>query len=102
MKIDKLEKEINFEGKLKSQAAVLELADRMDSKSIVPKGRVGSTPTCGTNEKKSMIGGSPRFARRPNYTGFSSQNLIFGFVPASLAIKENFKRSDFFKFVNLN
>jgi len=49
-----------------------------------------------------MIGGSPRFARRPNYTGFSSQNLIFGFVPASLAIKENFKRSDFFKFVNLN
>jgi hypothetical protein len=27
---------------------VLELEDRMDSKSIVPKGRVGSTPTRGT------------------------------------------------------
>ena len=28
------------------------MEDRMDSKSIVPKGRVGSTPTRGTNNLK--------------------------------------------------
>ncbi len=82
---------------------MLELVDRMVSKTIglsksvrvqippsppidkyaisyEPQARVGSTPTRGTTEKKSMIWRSPRFARRPNYTGFSSQNLIFGFV----------------------
>ena len=32
----------------KLSAAVLELEDRTDSKSVVPKGRVGSTPTRGT------------------------------------------------------
>ena len=55
-----------------------------------PERVVGSNPAEGISEKKSTIGGSPRSARRPNYTEFSSQNLIFGFVPARLAIKENF------------
>jgi hypothetical protein len=36
-------------------AAVLELADRMDSKSIVPKERVGSTPTRGTKNSGDRI-----------------------------------------------
>ena|GEM_PF-5906110 len=33
---------------VKKQAEVAELADALDSKSSVPKGRVGSSPTFGT------------------------------------------------------
>ena len=41
---------------------------------------VGSSPTRGASKEKSMICGSPHFARRPNWTGFWTKKLIGDFV----------------------